>query len=86
MLRIVLINILLFLLPFLIYAAFMIWVKGVAPNKLVNTAPVLWLLIIGFALLFVFVGTLIQFHSGDRGGTYRPSIIEDGVIKPGRID
>ncbi len=86
MLRIVLINILLFLLPFLIYGAYMVWVKGVAPGKLVNTAPILWLLIFGFALLFVFVGTLIQFQSGDRDGTYHPSVLEDGVIKPGRID
>ena len=66
MLRIVLVNILLFLLPFLIYAAYMVWVKGVAPGRLVNTTPVLWLLIVGFGILFAFMGTLIQFQGGNR--------------------
>jgi len=86
MLRIALIDILLFLLPFLAYAAYMVWVKGNAPAMVLNTAPIFWLLAAGFGLLFVVMATLVQFSGGDRGGTYHPPVVEDGVIKPGGID
>lgn len=86
MLRIALIDVLLFLLPFLAYAAYMIWVKGVAPANVVNNAPLFWLLAAGFGLLFVVMATLVQFSGGERGGTYHPPVIEDGVVKPGGID
>jgi uncharacterized protein DUF6111 len=86
MLRIALIDILLFLLPFLAYAAYMIWVKGVAPGNVMNTAPVYWLLAIGFGLLFAVTATLVQFSGGSREGTYHPPVIEDGVIRPGGVD
>lgn len=86
MLRIALIDILLFLLPFLAYAAFMIWVKGRAPATLMQSAPIFWLLAAGFGLLFVVMATLVQFTGGDRAGTYHPPVIEDGVVKPGGID
>jgi len=86
MLRIVIINILLFLLPFLIYAAFMIWVKGVAPSNLTRTKPILWLLVAGFACLLFGMVLLVEFSGGERDGTYLPSVIEDGVIQPGSID
>ncbi len=86
MLRIALIDILLFALPFLIYAAYMVWVKGAAPASLWQSAPIFWLLAIGFGLLFVTMATLVQFSGGERGGTYHPPVIEDGVIKPGGID
>lgn len=85
MLRIVLINILLFALPFLIYAAFMVWVKGVAPSNVTRSAPILWLLVAGFVCLFVGIVALVEFSGGERGGTYRPSVIQDGAIKPGTI-
>ena len=74
------------LLPFLIYAAFMIWVKGVAPSAVTRTAPILWLLAAGFACLFIGILALVEFSGGERDGTYRPPAIEDGVIKPGRVD
>ncbi|ODS01440.1 hypothetical protein AUC69_06770 [Methyloceanibacter superfactus] len=86
MLRIALVDILLFALPFLIYAAYMVWVKGAAPASLWQSAPIFWLLAIGFGLLFVTMATLVQFSGGERDGTYHPPVIEDGVIKPGGID
>ena len=48
MLRIALIDILLFALPFILYAAYMIGVKGVSPADLWQGAPVFWLLAAGF--------------------------------------
>ena len=86
MLRIALIDIFLFLLPFLIYGAYMVVVKGVAPNKLWQNAPILWLLTAAIGLLLVVTATLIQFSGGKPGGTYRPPSLENGVIKPGGID
>jgi len=86
MLRIALIDILLFALPFLVYAAYMVWVKGTAPASVWQGAPIIWLVAIGFGLLVVVMATLVQFTGGARDGTYHPPVLEDGVIKPGGID
>lgn len=86
MLRIALIDLLFFALPFLVYGAYMVWVKGASPASVLQSAPVLWLLAAGFGLLVIVMVTLVQFSGGERGGTYRPPVIEDGVIKPGGID
>jgi hypothetical protein len=86
MLRIALIDILLFALPFLIYAAYMVWVKGSAPANVMTGAPIFWLLIIGFGLLIAVTVTLVQFSGGSPEGTYHPPVVEDGVIKPGGVD
>jgi hypothetical protein len=86
MLRIALIDILLFSLPFLVYGAYMILVKGVTPASLWQGAPILWLLAAGCGLLLVTMAALIQFSGGKPGGIYHPPSLEDGVIKPGEID
>lgn len=86
MFRVILINILLFLLPFLVYAAYVVWVKGVAPNRAMAGAPFLWLVSAGLVVLFVGLFTLVEFSGGDRDGSYQPSVLEDGVIKPGGIN
>jgi hypothetical protein len=86
MLRIALIDIFLFSLPFLLYAAYMVSVKGVAPASLWQGAPVFWLLAAGCGLLLVTMATLIQFSGGKPGGVYHPPSVQDGVIKPGEID
>lgn len=86
MLRIALIDILLFALPFLIYAAYVIWVKGSTPATMWQGAPIGWLVTAGFALLLVAMVTLVQFSGGDRDGTYQPSVLEDGKIKPSSIE
>ena len=86
MFRVVLVDTILFVLPFMIYAAYMVWVKGVAPKSAMAGAPVLWLIVAGFVVLIVGFFTLVDFTGGDRAGTYHPSVLEDGVIKLGGID
>jgi hypothetical protein len=87
MLRIVIINALMFALPFLIYAAYFYFVRsGQNENDMWSEAPVLWLLGAGAALVLVALASLVSFTGSDPGGTYYPSRFEDGVIKPGRIE
>jgi hypothetical protein len=86
MFRIALIDILLFALPFLLYAAYRLGVKGVAPGNIWRGAPIVWLLAAGCGLLFVTMATLIQFGGGPPGGTYHPPVFENGVVTPGKID
>ena len=86
MLRIALIDILLFSLPFLIYGAYMVSVKGLTPASLLEGAPIFWLLAAGCGLLLITMATLIQFSGGNPAGTYHPPSLENGVVKPGEID
>jgi hypothetical protein len=86
MFRIALIDIFLFSLPFLLYGAYMITVRGAAPASLWQGAPLFWLLAAGCGLLLVVMAMLIQFSGGKPGGVYYPPSVKDGVIKPGEID
>jgi hypothetical protein len=86
MLRIALIDVLLFSLPFVLYGAYMLLVRGADPQSLWQGAPVVWLAAAGCGLLLLTMATLIQFSGGKPGGVYSPPTIEDGVIKPGEID
>lgn len=87
MLRVVLVNFLMFLLPFLIYAAFMLATgRRKAGEGFWTDAPVMWLFAMGLGLMLIAVGFLISFGGGEPGGSYVPPHMEDGVIKPGRIN
>jgi hypothetical protein len=86
MLRIALIDVLLFALPFIIYGVYMVAVKQASPASLWQQAPIFWLLAVGCGLLLVTLATLIHFSGENTGGVYHPPIIEDGVIKPGEFD
>jgi TRAP-type C4-dicarboxylate transport system permease small subunit len=90
MLRIALIDILMFALPFLLYGAYVLATRGTARTAasagLWQGAPVLWLLVAGGALLLITMATLISFSGGKPGGTYHPPSLQNGVVKPGEID
>jgi hypothetical protein len=86
MLRIALIDIIVFALPFLIYGIYMVTVKKVAPSDLWQSAPYIWLVAGGLGLLLVAMATLISYSGGKPGGTYRPPVTENGVIRPGTIE
>ena len=86
MLRVVLINIVLFALPFLLYATYMMLAKKIAAANVWQGAPIAWLAAAGAVLLLISTGVLISFSGGAPGGIYQPPRVEDGVIKPGTID
>ncbi|MEC9367102.1 MAG: DUF6111 family protein [Pseudomonadota bacterium] len=87
MLRVVLVNFLMFLLPFLIYAAIALATgKRKIGEGFWSDAPVKWLFVAGLGLMLIAVGALISFSGGGPGGSYEPPHMENGVIKPGRIN
>ncbi|HZA02039.1 MAG TPA: DUF6111 family protein [Hyphomicrobiaceae bacterium] len=87
MIRIVIENILLFLLPTLIYVAYVLLKQRGqgGPGAYLDEAPLLWLFSAGAMLVLI---TLVAFGSvsgGKPGQTYEPPVFRDGKIEPGRI-
>ena len=88
MVRIVIENMLLFLLPTAIYLTYMLLrrrTEGAPAGNVLDHAPVIWLVAAGAALVIM---TLIVFGStsgGKPGQTYQPPVFRDGRIEPGQI-
>lgn len=96
MIRVVVENLLLFLLPTLCYIGWRLIARPhtlerkpdgrIAASKLLDDAPLLWLAAAGAILLVV---TLVAFGStsgGKPGQHYAPPVYKDGKIQPGHID
>ena len=87
MIRVILINLFLLLLPFLIYFAYVYLVKGGDDkNEPVTFTPLIILFAIGLVLMMGAVAYFIQFESGKPGQRYIPPTVENGVLKPGRLE
>jgi hypothetical protein len=89
MIRIVIENILLFLLPTIIYVAYVYLTSddekpGAA--RVLNDAPLFWLFIAGAALMLVTLVTFGSMSGGKPGQTYTPPVLKDGRIEPGHVD
>lgn len=87
MIRVVIENLLLFLLPALIYVAYMYAVRRgtLGEDRVIEDAPLLWLFAAGAALVLI---TLVAFGSmsgGKPGQAYEPARLENGRIEPGRL-
>ena len=90
MMRIVVENILLFLLPTLVYATYVFLKQrtdsgAASPQGILDDAPIIWLFVAGAVLV---VATLIIFGStsgGLPGQSYEPPSFKNGQIEPGRI-
>ncbi len=85
MIRIVIENILLFLLPAAMYAAYVLLTRrSTSAGTVMNEAPLVWLFVAGAVLV---VATLIYYGSISEGGrpdqTYTPPRMKDGQIEPG---
>lgn len=88
MIRIVAENLLLFLLPTLLYVGYVFLTRADKPGsrELLSDAPLIWLFAIGATLVVV---TLVVFGStsgGRPGDTYQPPVLKDGRIVPGHLD
>ena len=87
MARVVLVNMFLFLLPFILYGGYAYLVqKEKSPGNIWNAAPINWLLFAGGILVFGTLIYFVSFQSGDKGGQYKPAIYKDGKIQPGHFD
>jgi hypothetical protein len=88
MIRIVIENIILLLLPTLVYFAYIYLTVSTARgrSKAVNDAPLLWLFVLGACLVLLVLLTFGS-NSGSRpGDVYTPPVFRDGKIVPGKLD
>jgi hypothetical protein len=86
MIRLVIENILLFLLPAAVYFGYILLTRRGTTPGVINDAPLLWLLSSGALLV---MATLIYFASTTVGGRpdqkYTPPYMKDGRIQPGEL-
>ncbi len=88
--RVVIENIILFLLPAILYLGYMVLIRrtGQSPRQIMDDAPLLMLFIGGIALIGA---TLLLFgvrgaeDEGRAGQAYEPSVYKDGKLIPGRV-
>jgi hypothetical protein len=96
MIRIVIENVLLFLLPTLAYLGWVLIARPhtlertpdgrIRPMRVLNDAPLLWLAASGTVLLLLVLITFGKTGGGTPNQTYSPPVFKDGKIQPGRIE
>jgi Family of unknown function (DUF6111) len=88
MIRVVIENVLLFLLPTAMYIAYVLLTRGssTSAGAVINDAPLVWLFITGALLVGA---TLVYYASitpgGKPGAVYTPPRVKDGHIEPGTL-
>ena len=88
MIRIVIENILLFLLPAAVYVGYMMLTRrdGAKARTVLDEAPLVWLFLAGAGAMAI---ALFWFNSdmsgGNPGQAYQPPSLKDGRIEPGRM-
>ena len=87
MIRIVIENLLLLLLPTLLYVAFVYLVGGGKGKKqgVLDDAPLIWLFLTGVGLavsVLLFFGTI---SGGKPEQAYKPPEFRDGTVVPGKL-
>ena len=88
MIRIVAENILLFLLPTIVYVAYVYLTREEKPGaaRVLDDAPLIWLFVAGAILVVVTLVTFGSVTGGKPGRSIRRPSIKDGRIEPGHID
>jgi hypothetical protein len=96
MIRVVIENILLFLLPTIAYVGWVLITRPetvqrtpdgrIRPTKLLDDAPLLWLAGAGAILLVVVLVAFGSTSGGKPGQQYVPPVYKDGRIEPGHIE
>jgi hypothetical protein len=98
MIRTVVENLLLFLLPTFIYIAWTLFQRAKAEREapkdtdgqpittVLDDAPLLWLFASGLILVMLTLAVFGSSSGGGPGQQYQPSVFQDGKIKPSHID
>ena len=86
MLRVILADIVLFLLPFLAYALWL-WLNNKAhTSEHWRRGPMGWLALSGIAMVIVSFIVFASLKTAPEGEEYRPAHMRDGVFVPGRYE
>jgi hypothetical protein len=88
MIRIIAENVLLFLLPTIIYVAYVYMTRDekAGAASVLDDAPLIWLFAAGAVLMLVTLVTFGSMSGGKPGQTYTPPAFKDGHIEPGHVD
>lgn len=86
MIRFVIENILLFLLPTLVYAIYVAVTRDDRHKGILDEAPLAWLMLAGCVLVVLVLATYGSDSRGKPGQHYVPPSMKDGHIEPGRIE
>jgi len=88
MIRIVAENIFLFLLPTIVYVAYVYMTREEKPAALrvLDDAPLIWLFVAGAAVVIITLASFGTISGGKPGQVYTPPSFKDGRIEPGHID
>ena len=88
MIRVVIENILLFLMPTLVYIGFMLLRNRNQPNvgakQIIDDAPIIWLLVSGAVMMIAGLAYFGSYTGGKPGEQYQPPVYRDGKIVPGQ--
>ncbi len=86
MIRLIALDIVLFLAPFAAYALYLLFTSRTVGAPEEWTLKVIgWLGLAGAGLIVVVMLVFIHFDAPAPGGTYVPAHMEDGVLVPGQI-
>ncbi len=85
MIRVVIENILLFLLPAIVYVVYVSVTRRDTKGAL-DGAPIGWLVLAGTLLVFVTLAAFGTSSGSKPGSVYVPSELKDGKIEPGRLE
>ncbi len=83
MIRMLLTHGLLFFVPFIAYAVWVMVVRKAKRDKRFRDGPLLWLSICGIALVVASLVLLAETNHAPPGSQFRPSQIIDGKFVPG---
>ena len=88
MIRIVILNLILLLLPTVLYVGYVHLTSTNEQNtlgRMLEEGPLAWLLAAGSALAVIVLLIFGTPPSGNPGDRYQPSVFRDGKIVPGRL-
>ncbi len=83
MIRMLLTHGLLFFVPFIAYAVWVMVVHKAKGDKRFRDGPILWLSIFGIALVIASLVLLAETNRAPPGSQYRPAQVIDGEFVPG---
>ena len=84
MIRVLLTQLILFLLPFAIYAGYLFLTKKMNRQAWID-APRYWLIVAGLVTSIAGFLFMSQINNNPLGGTYIPAHMEDGKLVPGQF-